>query len=405
MNTCTKLTSLLLALVAGVSYAAESSSSQSDKTLDKAPIVGKYVQVGDNKVLSCDQKLLTDTIRLPLSLFTEELEIIKLDHRDEALVKEAKVTVSDNYMLVHSGYPPTAYKLFDRKGKFLTDIGSVGQGPGEYKNVYDVQLDEANNRIYLMPWQSQKILVYDLKGNILDPIPMPIRCPKAKFRVDTKKGTVSVVLLAFKGIPSVAWTQDLKGNQLKKVETGHLEAPQDFSNEVDASYNVSGIFDVNLLFIMPTRVDSLYRYDVTKGQLIPTFTLNFKDTNKIPWHSYYEWPNHFAGNISAPPVEVAPGQWVNGENFYYIVDKKTGKGSFFKLYNDYLGNAEISWPVYSFSNGYYVKNIEPGNLLNEIEKALKNKGLSDSMRKKLTNLQNSINDNDNNYIMIAKLRK
>lgn len=57
------------------------------------------------------------------------------------------------------------------------------------------------------------------------------------------------------------------------------------------------------------------------------------------------------------------------------------------------------------SNGYYIRNIEPGNLMTDIENALKNQDITSEMRKKLTDLQNTIDDNDNNYVMIAKLKK
>ena len=91
----------------------------------------------------------------------------------------------------------TPYKLFDRTVKFITNIGSYGQGPNEYQNTYAEQLDEANNRIYILPWQSSKILVFDLKGNALDPIPLCLRVPKGKFRVNTAKSEVTVKVLPF----------------------------------------------------------------------------------------------------------------------------------------------------------------------------------------------------------------
>ena len=136
--------------------------------------------------------------------------------------------------------------------------------------------------IYILPWNASQLLVYDLQGNVLDPIPLCLRCPKAKFNVDLTGGKVSIVLLPFKGSAAVAWTQDLKGNRLGYMEPGHLEAPQDFSNEVISGFNIPGTFDVNILCIMPTRVDSLYRYDGDNSRLIPTFTLNFANTDKIP---------------------------------------------------------------------------------------------------------------------------
>ena len=404
-KTMTFLGSLLIATIAtSCGTGSKDLAENTNDPLADSPIVGQYVQVGTDKVMACDQKLLADTVRIPLSFFTEEMELVKLDNRDEALVGQTGVTVSDNYILVY-GSRQNPFKLFDRKGKFLTNIGAIGQGPGEYQMVYDAKLDEANNRIYILSWNASQLLVYDLQGNVLDPIPLCLRCPKAKFNVDLSGGKVSVVLLPFKGYPAVAWTQDLEGKRIDFIEPGHLEAPQDFSNEVTAGFNIPGVFDVNILCIMPTRVDSLYRYASDKNRLIPTFTLNFANTDKIPWHGYGEYPHHFVGNFSEPPVEVSPGSWTNGQTFHYIVDKETGKGSFFTLYNDYFGNLEIGYPSSAFFNGYYTRNIEPGNLMTDIENALKNQDITAEMRKKLTDLQASIDENDNNYVMIAQLKR
>ena len=283
MNKTTRLLGSLLIITIATSCGTgdKNQSAQTDDPLANSPIVGQYVQAGTDNVMSCDQKLLADTVRIPLSFLTEKLEIVKLDSRDEALVGQTGVTISDNYILVH-GRRPNPFKLFDRKGNFLTNIGAIGQGPGEYQMVYDAKLDEANNRIYILPWNASQLLVYDLQGNVLDPIPLCLRCPKAKFNVDLTGGKVSIVLLPFKGSAAVAWTQDLKGNRLGYMEPGHLEAPQDFSNEVISGFNIPGTFDVNILCIMPTRVDSLYRYDGDNSRLIPTFTLNFANTDKIP---------------------------------------------------------------------------------------------------------------------------
>ena len=79
-----------------------------------------------------------DTIDLPLSYFVEDLQMVKLDNRDEALVGKGRVSVSGNYLLVaKSGDVP--YKLFRRDGTFVGTVGNIGQGPGEYTMIYDVQ--------------------------------------------------------------------------------------------------------------------------------------------------------------------------------------------------------------------------------------------------------------------------
>ena len=141
MNKTTRLLGSLLIITIATSCGTgdKNQSAQTDDPLANSPIVGQYVQAGTDKVMSCDQKLLADTVRIPLSFFTEKLEIVKLDSRDEALVGQTGVTISDNYILVH-GRRPNPFKLFDRKGNFLTNIGAIGQGPGEYQMVYDVKL-------------------------------------------------------------------------------------------------------------------------------------------------------------------------------------------------------------------------------------------------------------------------
>jgi hypothetical protein len=94
-----------------------------------------------------------------------------------------------------------------------------------------------------------------------------------------------------------------------------------------------------------------------------------------------------------------------GNYKYFIVEKSSLKGTFFKLINDYLGNNEIEWPIYSFSNGYYIKNYEPAELIEELDKILSNKKLSVTMKEKLTKLKSSASENDNNYIFYAKMKK
>lgn len=402
------LTGLLIGMTAvSCGTGSKDSSSQGKDLLTDCPVVGEFVQVGNDKILACEETLLADTVRFPLSYFAEEMEIIKLDSRDEALVGQTGITVSDNYLLAHSGYPPKAFKLFDRKGTYIADVGAVGEGPGEYRTVYDAQIDEQNQRIYLMPWQSDKLLVFDMQGKALEPIPLGIRCPKANIQVDADKGTVTVVSLPWPQLPSFIWTQDMEGKHLQDLAPGHLAVTPNFNTEVCCYSNIGKTVDFSLYCMDPTRVDSLYQYDAAANRLQPVFTFHHKAADPVPWHGYCEWPHHFVGNFSGPPVVQQHERGTTmtpGETFHYIIDKKTGKGAYFKLYNDYFGNLEIGYPSYAFSNGYFIRNIEPGVLLADIEKALKNKDIPEEMRKELTELQGSMNEDDNNYVLIARLK-
>jgi hypothetical protein len=371
--------------------------SQSDP-LEKCKQVAKNV----NNLTVCDKSLLNETITIPLSALTEELQILKLDDSDEALIKESATEISDNYILIKESQP-IPYKLFERKtGKFLTNIGSFGQGPNEYTNIYDQQLDESNNRIYLLPWAAKKILVYDLKGKALNPIPLCNDAPKGKFKVDTKAGTVTISILPFTGAPAVVWKQTVDGKLLNSIAPDHIALRPDYSNEVNV-YKGDGVFDFYIFSFAP-RADTLYRYDSSANKLLPLFTLDFKGKG-LNIHGYSEISGYYFGDISEPK-QVNEYITTTQNHRFFIVDKKSLKGSYFTLENDFLGNIEIAWPTYSFNSGYYIYNADPGNLRDGLENLLNSgKKLTPEMRAKLTKLKDSITDNDNNYILYAKLKK
>ncbi len=377
-----------------------SGSMPKKRGLEKVNVVAKRSVVGKSNVISCDLTKLKDTVSIPLRLFINNLQFVKLDNKDEALVGNSFTTVTDNYILVRNNRQ-NPYKLFNKQGKFLTTIGAYGQGPNEYLNVYDDYVDETSNRIYILPWQSDKLLVFDFKGKAYDPIPLKYRVPKGKIYIDSDKKTVSVFLLPFKGIPVVAWTQDFKGKVLNSIPAGHLMVKPDFSNEVQSSKNTQG-FDCSLFTFYEQRPDSLYHYNITEKRLDPKFTLDFKGKpNKIHW--YQELPNHFLGNVT---IEKKLSENLSTTEYpaKFIVDKKTLKGAFYKMYNDFLGNMDMPWA--GFNNGYYIWNVDPGELIDQLTQKLKeDKSISATEQKRLNDMLNSMDENDNNYVFYGKLEQ
>ena len=154
---------ICLMFIGGLSSCTNGGQGSKGDALDAQPIVGSVEILNGDSVWVCNLSALKDTLVLPLSYFADELQIVKLDNRDEALVPVRNVIVSDNYILVW-GKDQTPFKLFDKSGKFLGNVGAFGQGPGEYQLIYDAQIDEAGGRIYLLPWNARSLLAYDLKG-------------------------------------------------------------------------------------------------------------------------------------------------------------------------------------------------------------------------------------------------
>ena len=57
------------------------------------------------------------------------------------------------------------------------------------------------------------------------------------------------------------------------------------------------------------------------------------------------------------------------------------------------------------SNGYYTLNIDPAALMERLEKGLANDAMDVKKRKQMETLLASIDEGDNNYIFIGKLKK
>lgn len=368
---------ICLVFIGGLSSCTNGGQGSKGDALDAQPIVGSVEILNGDSVWVCNQSALKDTLVLPLSYFADELQIVKLDNRDEALVPVRNVIVSDNYILVW-GKDQTPFKLFDKSGKFLGNVGAFGQGPGEYQLIYDAQIDEAGGRIYLLPWNARSLLAYDLKGQSVQNISLPGLVPKGVFKANNQKA---------EGIQT-------KENPL------YLALKPDFSNEVHSNKNGAD-FDVSLSPFWERRPDSLYHY--ANGRLNPRFTMNFAK-KEIPIHDYKEFPHHFLGSISIEK-QLDENNFTTEAPADFIIDKQTLKGAFYKVENDYLGNLPISWFSYSCSNGYYTANMEPVTLKETLEKYLVDvKDISAADRERIQKLADSIHENDNNYILYAKLK-
>ena len=373
--------------------------------LDDLPVVAQSVEVGGEKITVCELNLLKDTIDLPLNYWVDDFETVKLDGTDEALVGQGPVCVSDNYILVGRANNVPC-KLFRRDGSFVGKVGNIGQGPGEYTMIYDMQIDEQVGCVYLLPWNAKSIFVYDMKGQYLKDIPLNKKyekmiVPKGKFKVDAARNRVAVMLLPFDYLPVVAWVQDMEGNFINEVPMNHSKVKPDFSNEVVSTKAASDALDVFLCTFWELRKDTLYHLNIEDGKLHPKFTMNFGQ-RKITIHDYHEFPRHYVGALTNP-VQVGDRTYQTEGEAFFMVDKVSKKGTFFRVGNDFLDNEPIKYMPFHCSNGYFTQNIEPAVLIERLEKGLKNNP-DEARRKKMEALMKTIDEDDNNYIFIGKLK-
>ena len=383
--------------------ACSSDSARYSSVWEEMPVVAHIEEINGDTLTVAHLEQLKDTVCIPLSNLVEELQIVALDKKEEAMVNIAEISLSENYILVAGFRSPC--KLFRKDGTYVGKIGEYGTAVGEYKYVYDAQIDEKSGRIYLLPWYGRGILVYRFDGTFEKAIPLHAKyprlyAPKGIFQVDAENNRITVVSLPFKNLPHVAWVQDMEGNRMQEIPIAHLKLEPNSSNEVRGSKATDALsFHISPFFEL--RQDSLYHWDMQQQKLIPRFTIDFGE-KPIPLHVYYELPLYYFAEISGTK-QMTEDSYVSDRETYFLVDKATLRGSFCHIYNDYLCDEPSDWVI--GNNGYFIENVAPDVLKKRIETFLQaSPDLNEARRQRLLALKDSISENDNNYIIYGKHR-
>lgn len=339
-----------------------------------------------------------EEVTLPLSQLVDSLEFIRLESIDTAMVGGENVfniSISNNYIGINATY---SYKLFTRTGKYVTDIGRRGQGPGEFTYVYASQIDEAHNRVYLLPWSAVGILEYDLQGNFIKKIPLPYMVPKGAMNINTDAGRITVAKLPWGEDDSpTIWVQDFDGKVLQGNRAKHLDVWPDYNSDLLSQGLDIGGSNLNFyIFSWPTRVDSLYHYDSAENRCIPAFTVDIK-RDELPPILCYEFSDHYL-------VKMLNGEMYPDNLDYCLwVDKSTLKGGRCKLSAGVWGGILLPMNYAELSTySHFIYCIEPGLLWSLLEEKLKRSNTSKEDATKIDQLLASISENDNNYLLLGR---
>lgn len=368
---------------------------KSGLTLDDCPIIA----VKEGELVTMDFSLVKDTFDFPLSALLSNYEIIQLENSEEALVGNTNAyAVSENYIGLFTT-PSSSYKLFNKKGKFICELSSVGQGPDEYLiAIYDSFIDEKYKKVYLLSYMAKKLLVYDFEGNPLEHIYFPFTVHKGRFIVDEEKQELLMMALPFEDTPLAIWRQDFKGNILEGIDAKpFIIDPGDYSNDVNDAFNTNHL-DYSLFHWYPTP-DSLYHYDASVNKITPVFTIKWRK-EEIIRHDYTELSDYYLSRLI---YESATATYVPRRPLI-IVDKKNLRGCYINIKYNMLGNIDgPSWCT--FNRGHFIAGFFPHELKEQIKKTLSHpEKFTQETKDRLIKLDKSITEDDNNILLIGKLK-
>lgn len=370
-------------------------------SLAEMPVAATQRVVNGDTVVVADMQGTDKVYEIKGSDVFDSVELIRLDNADEALVGGGRVWFTgDRFIIFSEG----VVKQFDRSGKYLGNIGARGQGPGEYAIApYSIYVDKDGGAIYMAPYSAKSLMRYDLDGTYVADIPLAFTLEKSNINVDTKARRITAAAMPFESnadCPNV-YVQDFDGNVISSVRRQGVNVPDDYSSEVYTSIS-SNPDDFNYAFFdISGKPDSLYRY--ADGKLKPVFTSNFNEPGRN--HEYTSLPNFYVAVAYGEPEQVSERSFIIPSGTPFLVNRSTLRGGYVKISIDEFGLAPTDFYLPDTQNDYFIKQLEPASYREVLNERLADpEGLSDEQIKKLTELRDSIDDEDNNYLILAHWR-
>jgi len=117
-----------------------------------------------------EKLIATEFKEIGLSTVADSIEYIPLETTQGSLIKEVhQVVLADSFIFVIS---QQKILQFNRKGKFLGPIGSLGKGPGEYLGLRDISVDNNQKILFIFPNYTRKLIKYNYNNAFIGDIPL-----------------------------------------------------------------------------------------------------------------------------------------------------------------------------------------------------------------------------------------
>ena len=208
------------------------------------------------------------TIRNSPDEVFESCKVIILDSTRKALLTNPqKIMSTDNYYFISDNWKQI--KVFDKEGRFVSEVNRVGRSGQEYLNV--TNFDVVGSTVYVLSRGNQKLYEYDIRGKYINSYELDDWYEEALV-VDSHKALLfsnnsnnkmkNYVMFDLKQGKSVAECDDFSVNASLSMGKMHLA-------RVDGNILTSKVFDYNI-----------YQYD--NNAIKPILQLSFDTKDVLP---------------------------------------------------------------------------------------------------------------------------
>lgn len=358
------------------------------------PLSVVVLTVDNSPLVVCDETNVTETREAKLSELIDSLEIVRLDNRNEAYFKFRWLYFSEHYMCAGSEGKPI--KLFDKSGRFIGNVGSVGNGPGEYAYVYDILINETQNRIYVASFSAKKILSYDLKGKFIGEISIygeKLNKPRMFLNPDS---TISIVHACFNDLKNKFVAANIPTQGTDSIKFVHVDAltstlRNDKGEAVGYDGEIWSYRNVDNFAFKPTSKDTLYHYNSMKNEIKAHFTLDIDPERKGKGFLIFnELPLHYLVFI------------VGGKGGTILIDKSTLQSHYVNFTNDFMGNMSFTPRL---QDGHFYDIYQSEVLKEKLEQHIDSGKCPEDQIKTIRNLISSLHEDDNYVVLLGKLKR
>lgn len=109
------------------------------------------------------------------------IEFLALETNEKCIIGKINKILSDtSCFIIHDKYNNSIYR-FNKQGKFLNQIGITGNGPNEYKEAFDVSLNEKKHELVVLDLKGRKMLYYTYAGECTRTSTLPFLFTRFEF--------------------------------------------------------------------------------------------------------------------------------------------------------------------------------------------------------------------------------
>jgi hypothetical protein len=365
----------------------------------------------DGKILTINlEQIAKSSGSIKLSEIATDISYVKLETTKDCFFTPSQYIVRGDHIFAKDRDNGKVF-LFNKQGKFIRQIGTIGKGPLEHLGAFNIQASPTGDKVYLFSKSSNHLSCYSAEGQKLSECPVAY----ASWWFAPLANDQHIFLAPF-GYPvpdSSAffyYLQDKKGNVTKKYQT-------------KTNFPIGGVIEFGNFYINPlTRLTYQQMCDTVfaisdKGAFLPRYVLDF-GKSRIPDEVWYESAKYekvkydYINYINL--VETKSTLFVRfiyqKSNRIGLVSLKDGQMSGFKtdkgLVENDLDGGQDFWPKETDGVNKVYSFIQPVNLLQQWQSGeMKNKKFkSQADRDNFVKMVTSLKDDDNPVVMIVNLK-